>query len=201
MATSAGMPDGLTIDLTADTINQSGTFKGMRTASILDLAAFFVAHPSEAAIKADQEVLREQVKAALPFFDALEGTASYKGLTVTTPFGGGSVDSAEVEIAMSGLVADGHVREKFTVTGLALTEGLVPDWAKDLVPTSFTFDVAGAGFNFADPAAIIVGALDLTKEPPLTEDAGASLAARLPAQGRFRRDLCAGAGGGAALPA
>lgn len=175
MAKSAGMPEGLTIDLTADTINQAGTFKGMRTASILDLAAFFVAHPSEAAITADQEVLRGQVKAALPFFDVLDGTASYQGLTVTTPFGGGSIDNAEVEIAMSGLVPEGRIGETFTVTGLALTEGLVPDWAKDLVPTSFTFDVAGAGFNLADPAAIIVGALDLTKEPPLTEDAGASL--------------------------
>lgn len=185
MAMNADMPEGLTIDVTADTINQSGTFKALRTAPALDLVAFFVAQPSEAAIKADQEVLRGQVKATLPLFDALEGTASYKGLTVTSPFGGGSVDRAEAEIALSGLVADGRVREKFTVNGLALTEGLVPDWAKGLVPTSFTFDVAGAGFNLADPAAIIVGALDLTKEPPLAEDVGASLLPAFLPKGNF----------------
>lgn len=185
MGAGVVMPAGMTVDVTAASISETGTLKGMRSAPILDLVAFFVAHPSEAAIKADQEVLRRQVKAALPFFDTLDGTASYKGLTMTTPFGGGTIDSLDMEIAMSGLVADGRMGEKFTVDGLALTEGLVPEWAKGLVPTSFTFDVAGAGFNLADPAAIIVGALDLTKEPPLAEDVGATLLPAFLPKGSF----------------
>lgn len=185
MGAGGAMPAGMTVDVTAASISQSGNLKGARSAPILDLMAFFVAHPSEVAIKADQEVLRGQMKAALPFFDALDGAVSYKGLAVTTPFGGGSIDSAEVEVAMSGLVADGNLRENFTVTGLALTEGLVPDWAKDLVPTSFAFDIAGAGFNLADPAATIVGALDLTKEPPLAEDVAATLLPAFLPKGSF----------------
>ncbi len=185
MGAGPGMPAGMTVDVTGAAINQSGTLRGVRSAPILDLVAYFVAHPSEAAIKADQEALRGRVQAALPFFDALDGTASYKGVTVTTPFGGGTIDSLDVEVALSGLVADGRVREKFTVTGLALTEGLVPGWAKDLVPTSFTFDVAGAGFNLADSAAMIVAALDLTKEPPLTEEVGATLLPAFLPKGNF----------------
>ncbi len=185
MARSEAMPAGLTIDATAETMRQSGTIKGLRSAPILDLVAFLVAHPSEAAIKADQEVLRGQVQAALPLFDALDGTFSYEGLTVTTPYGGGTADSIAAGIDMAGLVADGRVREKITVSGLALTDGLVPGWAKDLVPTDFTFDVTGSGFNLAEPAAIIVAALDLTAEKPLTDEVGATLVSALLPKGNF----------------
>ena len=185
IADSPAMPGGMMIEVSAEEVLQDGSFKGMRSAQILDLVAFFVAHPSESAIKTDQEALRGLVQGALPLFDMLGGSFAYKNVTVTTPFGGGAADSLSVTVDMAGLVADGSLREKFTVGGLTLSDGLVPDWARDLVPTSFTFDIAGAGFNLADPAAMIVGALDLTAEPPLKDEMGAPLLAALLPDGNF----------------
>ncbi|MCX8507312.1 MAG: hypothetical protein ORN49_00285 [Rhodobacteraceae bacterium] len=175
MAQTAEQPAGQSVAIVADSVSQSGTFKGLRSAPLLDLVAFFVAHPSEAAIKADQEALRSQVQAALPFFEALDGTITYKGLSVNTPYGGGKADSIGGDLSMSGLIADGRLREKLTVSGLTLDEGLAPDWAEGLVPTDFTLDVEGKNFNLADPASILVGALDMAKEPPLSEAVGSTL--------------------------
>lgn len=185
IAGSPSMPEGMTIEVSAAEILQDATFNGMRAAPMLELVAFFVAHPSEDAIKADQEALRGLVQGALPVFDRLGGTIGYNAVTVTTPFGGGTADRILAEVDMAGLVHDGRLREKFTIAGLALSEGLVPDWARDLVPTDVTFDIAGGGFNLADPAAMIVGALDLTAEKPLKDEMGPPLLAALLPDGNF----------------
>lgn len=178
-------PAGITIEVTGEKIDQTATLKGLRSAPIMDLLAFFVAHPSEVAVTTAQEDLRGKLQAGLPFFDAMKGTVAYSGLSVTTPFGGGQAASVGVDLDVNGLVADGHLREKFTFSGLALDEGLVPDWAKGLVPTDLSFDVAGSGFNLADPVKAMITAFDLKAEKPLPDTMGPQLLAALVPNGKF----------------
>ena len=85
------------------------------------------------------------------------------------------------EVELNGLVADGLFREAFTLNGLSLPAGLVPEWAAQLMPTSLKIDFKASRFNLAAPAAILLETMDLADPQPNTpEQDQALLAALLP---------------------
>ena len=86
-----------------------------------------------------------------------------------------------VEVEANGLVDDGLFREAFTLNGLSLPAGLVPEWAAQLVPTSLSLDFKASRFNLAAPAAILLETIDMVNPKPNTpEQDQALLAALLP---------------------
>lgn len=148
---------------------------GLRVRPVLDLLAWFIAHPSEGAIVADQAALKEKLGAALPLFKRIEATGTWENSTVVTQLGQFGMALLSFEIAMNGIVADGFLREKMAVEGLTAPEGLVPPWAAGLAPTSASFDFSVSGFDLATPAAIILKNLDLSQKPPLEPEIEAEL--------------------------
>lgn len=161
-------PENMNMQLRASTMTGSGTYKGVRAANLLDLTSWLLAHPSEDAIISNQEDLRTRLQTALPIFEGLNGEVAFHDVTADTAVGKISITNVGMSGDFSGLTPDGHVSETFTVDGLALPEGLTPAWAKDLVPTSFSFGIDAKGFDLASPARMIVDNFDLTQDPPIS---------------------------------
>lgn len=164
-------------EVEATVATAEGTFSstGVRPDAFLSLIAFFVAHPSEDAIKGAQEDLRNTLSAGLPFFGAISVDGTYKDISVTTPMGAFTAASAGIEVDANGAVPDGQVREAVTLDGLEVPEGILPPWVAPLVPVSVSFDIAADRFNARDPIRMLIEAFDLTKEQPIPEALGPSL--------------------------
>ncbi len=173
MAQPGSVPMDITI--TAETGTQDGTIKGMKAQAIYRLIAWFVAHPSEAAIKANQVELKSLVSAGLPLFENVTATGALQNLSVTTPIGPVGIAKLGFDIGFNGIVADGMLHEGFRVEGVSLPPGLVPPFAADLVPQSFSFDFKVSDFNLADPARMLLDMMNLNEAKPTTPEENAKL--------------------------
>ena len=173
MPQPGGMPMDLTI--TAETGTQDGTIKGMKAQAIYRLIAWFVAHPSEEAIKAGQVELKSLVGAGLPLFENVTAKGALQNLSVVTPVGPVGIANLGVDVGVNGVVADGMVHEGFRADGLTLPPGLVPPFAQDLVPQSFALDFKVSDFNLAEPAKMLLDIMDLNDAKPMTPEESAKL--------------------------
>ena len=75
------------LTFSAEAIGGKFNVKGLRTAPLLQIAAWLVAHPSEIEIVANQEEVRPIVRAALPVFDSIDVNATYQGNSIDAPIG------------------------------------------------------------------------------------------------------------------
>lgn len=163
-----GMAEGepaMDIALTAETYTADATLDGMRPDAVYKLVAFLVANPSEAAISAQQDGFKSILRDGVPLFDHMATTGTITAISVATPMGQFGMNEAGVTIEANGIVADGLLREAFTLTGLTLPAGLVPDWATSLVPSSLSLDFKLSRFNLAAPVALILDTVDFVTGP------------------------------------
>lgn len=174
---------GAPLDLTAQAqrYGASGRIDGLRTERLYALAAWLVAHPSEGALKADQEALKGLIGAALPLFDQLSMDGTLADISLDTPVGTFLARTANIGIDLAGVVPAGHIREAIELSGIEVPEALVPGWVKDLLPESVGFDIALSRYDLAAPARLLLDLVDITATPPLAPDLEtALLAAVLP---------------------
>jgi hypothetical protein len=155
------------ITIAAASYGADGTMTGFEPDSFYKLIAWFVAHPSEEAIKADQAGLKAVLTDGIPFFQNINTTGSMETVTVATPVGVFVADSVGIDVEINGVVDDGLFREAIRVKGLTTPEGLLPEWSAGLVPTEFAIDVRASRFNLAAPAAAFIAAFDLAKPEPV----------------------------------
>lgn len=155
-----GQP-GMPVTIKAENLTQTATGTGFRNDGIYKTVAWFVAHPDEAAMKADKAGLKSILTGALPFFDNLDSKGSLDKLTVDTPMGMVGLDKIGFEMDLNGAVADGKLREAITLSGLTLPAGLVPDWAAPILPQKISLDVQATDFDPAAGVTAALGALDL----------------------------------------
>ena len=155
------------VQIAAASYGATGALKGFEPDAFYKLIAWFVAHPSEAAIKADQAGLKAVLTDGMPFFQNLDTTGAMEAVTIGTPVGVFAADRIGIAVTANGLIADGLFREAITVSGLTVPEGVLPAWSAGLVPTDFGIDVTGSGFDAAAPAAAFISALDLTNPEPI----------------------------------
>ena len=167
-------PDGGTpamdVVLTSPSGKQDGVVKGLKVKAMGDLLKWFIAHRDQQAMVADQAALKDKLRAALPLFTSLSGTASLDDIVATSPFGQFGVKQLGFGAEMNGIVADGKLRETFSFSGLQVPQELLPPWAAGLVPEKFGLDVTVSDFDLAAPAAMILDKLDLSKPEPLPKD-------------------------------
>ncbi len=172
---------GMPITLTAESQSGTSEMTGLRPDAIYKLIAFAVANPDAAAAVAQQNTLKGILKDGLPLFAHVTATGALKTVKVDTPMGAVGLSDMTFEIEANGIVDDGLFREAFTLNGLSLPAGLVPEWAAQLVPTALSLDFKASRFNLAAPAAILLDALDLANPKVNTpEEDQALLAALLP---------------------
>lgn len=146
-----------------------GVATGFRPDAVHQLLAFFVAHPSPEAIDAGWPDLKTLLTGGLPLFDHLQSNSKMLGVSVDSPLGTFGLAEVGVEVEANGFVADGMLREAFTLTGLTLPEGLVPEWAKGLVPETLSLDMKVAGFDAASGALKAMDMVDLSRNAGMVE--------------------------------
>lgn len=194
MTLPATTPEGAAQDIAVSAAAYGGDtrIEGLRATEVLDLVAWFVAHPSQAQIVAAQEELRARLTSLMPVFGHMTGDIDITDASVGTPVGTFGMAKAGVTIEAKGAVADGLLREAFRFEGITLPPGLVPDWALPLVPQSATVDIAGAGFDAATVAARVIAAFDLTRTPAIDPALEAEIGDLLLPDGTFTLTLAPG---------
>jgi hypothetical protein len=154
---------------------QDGTIKGFKLKAVSDLVTWVMAHRDPKEIVAEQAVLKDKLRAALPLFTSLSGTSTLDNVTAISPFGQFAVAQFGFGAELNGISADGKLRETFSFSGLQVPQALLPPWAAGLVPEKFNLDVTVADFDLAAPAALILDKLDLSKPEPLPKDLDAPM--------------------------
>lgn len=141
-----------------------------RMGGLLDLWAFFVAHPTHDAIVAAQDELKATLRAGLPFADGLREAAAFDTVAVTTPVGVVSMTSLAGGLDLAGLAAAGKATGALSVAELAVPTGQLPAWSAGLVPTGLDLHVAVDGFHAAEAAAAAVDDVDLRRDVVITPE-------------------------------
>ena len=163
----------------AETVSESGTVTGFKVQEVMAALAWAVAHPDPDAMFAARAEAKPLAQVALPVFTHLEAVATASMLSVDTPMGMFGLQEASGLVALNGLTSDGLGREGFTLTGLTLPPGLVPDWAMPMLPAKASLDVQVSGFDAAAMAQTLLSVLDLPDgqdpAPSFEDDVLASL--------------------------
>ncbi|MCE6957890.1 hypothetical protein LAZ40_02305 [Cereibacter sphaeroides] len=174
------------VTLTARDYSGEGRIEGLRSAALQGLVAFAVAHAGDPDSDPLEAELKALVSDSLPILRHASMSGEVNDLAVTTPKGPVSVAAAGVLVEFNGVTLDGLLREAFTINGLALPDGMVPDWAKSLVPSDLSLDLKLTRFDLDAPARLLLAATD----PAMIDDA-ALLKAVLP-EGSFDMTLAPG---------
>ncbi|MFO1133558.1 MAG: hypothetical protein U1E16_16295 [Hyphomicrobiales bacterium] len=174
-AAADGSTPAMDVVITSPTGKQDGVIKGLKLKAVSDIVTWLVANQEPQAVVAQQAVLKDKLRAALPLFTSLSGSSTLDDVTATTPFGPVAVKQFGFGAEMNGVVADGKLRETFSFTGLQIPQALVPAWAAGMIPGNFSLDVGVSDFDLAAAAALILDKIDLSKPDPLPKELDAPL--------------------------
>lgn len=166
-ASPGGNAPPLNYSITNAKTDYTNTVKGFRSRAVVDLIAWFVAHPSKELIVKDQQQLKDKVLAALPLWESVESAGTMTDTAVATAIGQFALPSATINVGMNGVSKDGKLREAFGVTGLTIPPGIAPPWTDGLIPHTIKFDVTASGVDLEAPVKLFVAQADLSKEPPI----------------------------------
>ena len=155
-----GQP-AMPITIKAESLSQTLTGSQFMGAEMFQLASWFSAHADDASLAADTAGLKAALTAALPFFGAVQATGTATMLSVDTPMGALGIEELGFAMDLTGAVPDGHFQQGFTLSGLTLPAGLVPDWAAPMLPHSLSLDVQVTDFDPAAAVTVALSALDL----------------------------------------
>lgn len=151
----------IAVAVTLASLSETVTMKGMRPDAIYKIMAWFVAHPSEDAMKAGKADMKSILQAGLPLFEVMSASGTATDLAVTSPIGLVSVAEIGFAIDLNGVVAEGKFREAITLSGVTLPEGIIPPWAAPILPQTFSIDVQVTDFDPAAAADLVLGLLTL----------------------------------------
>ena len=149
------------ITISADSLSVTGKIDGLRPDAFYKVLAWAVAHPDEAAMKADKAAMKTILQEGLPFFSMMSVTGSGKNVAVVTPMGNVRIADLGFGVDLNGVVPDGKFRESISVTGLSLPEGVIPAWAVPILPQKVSFDIQVTDFDAAAAATVALGLFDL----------------------------------------
>lgn len=162
---SPQMPVPTDITIQVESYVTDAKVTAMRSAELLDLWAWFVAHPDKTAVEANFDAMKDKLRDALPLFASVTSEGTMTNLTGTTPFGALSADSADITIEMNGVTADGRLRERIALAGLKLPTEVMPIWVPSLLPDAMTFDFTLDSFDLAAPAQILLDTMKPGEKP------------------------------------
>jgi hypothetical protein len=165
VAGQGGQPVNLTYAMPTMTYKTATT--GISNRKILDVMAWFVAHPTREDMIRDQSDLKLKLKAALPVAKNLKGNMGMEGLSVTSPIGVVTFDSFGFGADMNGVVKEGRLGESFSFAGLKLPPGVAPPWSEGLIPSNLKFAFEISGFDAEAPAAMFIDQLDVSAPEPV----------------------------------
>jgi hypothetical protein len=143
---------------------------GLRTRPLLDLWAFFVAHPTRPELAANEAAFKSLVAAALASQAKAEETASVEKIAAQIPQGQITIDSAKFG-ASGALGPTGALGEHFEASGLTLPANLIPEPFKDFAPTEFAIGFRASGLDVASAVAEMIADMHLAGDGPVVSPA------------------------------
>lgn len=151
--------------LRADRIHETFAANGFSSQQFMQALAYFAARKAGDNGKAAQEQARAKLKAVLPLWKTLAAQIRYDNMTVGTPKGIIRIATVDTNLASNGLVTTGNVGLNLAMSGLTLPDGMMPDWAKTLVPEQATLNLKVTGLDLDAIAGKVIEATTDTKPP------------------------------------
>lgn len=152
------------------------TAKAIRTKPFLDLLAFAVAHEDEDRVKADQAELKALLLAALPLWERIDGTYTFKKLAIETYAGDFGATQLSTAFGADGIEQNGKLDYAIKASGLTFPQ-IFPGWTATLLPTDIDLNFGGANIDLDSMAKKAIEAFDLNQHPALSPDFGDQLKA------------------------
>jgi hypothetical protein len=166
---AAGVPS-FQLVITSDKETYTSDLKSARTAGILSLVAWAVAHPEKQLVIRDQQAMKDAIRAALPLWDQFKSDVSFDGLKVASSIGLFNLQKLGMLSNFSGLNKTANFQFATTLQGLTIPKGLLPTWADELAPKDMKMDVAVSGWDAETGIAHVLDKFDLQKDPPLSDE-------------------------------
>ncbi len=140
--------------------------------ALLDLWAFLVAHPSKEQMAADQDTLKDRLRAVLAADTTVSVQTGARQLAANTPQGAVSVGEFSQRIDIRDRDDGGDdLSLGGKASNLAVPLAGVPFWAKGLVPTAYDFGLTVGPVYPGAAMRAVVDALDLSADKPLPDEA------------------------------
>ena len=133
--------------LRADRVHETFVANGSSGSQFMQALAYFAGRKAGDNGKAAQEQARAKLKAVLPLWKTLSAQIRYDNMTVGTPKGIIRIATVDTNLASNGLVKTGNVGLNLAMSGLVLPDGMLPDWARSLVPEKATLDFNLTGLD------------------------------------------------------
>jgi hypothetical protein len=163
---------------------------GLKTRAILDLWAFWVAHPTRAELAENEVAFKSLLSAALAGHPSFSEDAGLTKLTVRTPKGPFAFDDLKFGAGGAFAGPDSRFSERLAANGLSLPPGLIPEMYRDFVPSSFDVGVKFSGVNLTAAAEEAVANLHLAgDQPPISKEDNAKVMAKLLGDGPVLIDI------------
>jgi hypothetical protein len=143
----------------------------MRLRELLDLWAFFVAHPSRAALATDEAALKAKLRALLPLVDKLNETFSAQNIEIDTPKGAVKLGDVKGRFGADKFPSSGDMEVHVAAAGISPPPGVIPAPFSGLVPTSIDVNVKYGGYDYAAAAEEAIDDMHLAGEGPILSDA------------------------------
>ncbi len=144
----------------------------MRLHELLDLWAFFVAHPSRAALATDEEALKTKLRALLPLATTRSNeTFSAQNIEVDTVKGAVKLGDVKARFGTDKFPSTGDTEIHFAAGGITPPPGVVPAPLTGLVPSAIDVNVRYGGYDYAAAAEEAINDLHLAGEGPVISDA------------------------------
>lgn len=166
----------------------SATVSGQAAKATLDLWSYLVAHPSKAALTADQAALKAKILATLPFFKRVSAATAVNNLIVETPLGNTRIAKLGLTETVNGIVPEGLLEIGLSIGAIEPPPALTPPWAGALIPKDSALGFRLTGYDLERFVRAVVAKLDLN-DPKASELSTDETVATLVPSGKLTVDL------------
>jgi hypothetical protein len=154
--------------------------EGFKIHPALDLWAFLVAHPTRAALAADEADLKRLAMTVISSQVMMHEDGATPKLTVEAQPGAFVFEGVKGAFTLAAAGPASHVEEHFSATGLKFPEGYLPKMVSDLIPTAFDLNIKVAGFDLTAAGAEAISDMHLDGDaPPIAPGDNAKVLAKL----------------------
>ena len=159
------------VSIKAGGLSFNVTLDNMRMREALDLWAFLVAHPSRAALAADEDALKAKLRGLIPLADKFGEDIAAQNIEVDTPKGPVKLGDFKMRFGADKFPAKGDTEIRFAAGSIAPPPGIIPQGLSDLVPTAIDIDIKYGGYDYAAAAEEAISDMHLAGEGPVISDA------------------------------
>jgi hypothetical protein len=177
-------PTTVGFEFGAATVISEGAAKTARTRAMLDLYTLAISRAADLQRDAKGTLagsfgaeLKNKLRAVLPLWDSLDGSASAQDIKISSLYGELGVQEASQSVRMSGISSNGSFDLDLALKGITAATPLMPAWGNSFVPDLIEIGFTVSGANLAAPADIALRKADFTKDPPLSPEAQAEVQA------------------------